>query len=342
MHKFLRGILRVASAVCATFTTNESFAQRTFEVVPLKYFGDDEGQPARGKLPANAGSLASVGRIAELGNGNVAVYDPRAKRIVVFDSAGKVIRHIGRAGKGPGEFENVLGLDYNRGRIATFDYAQSRVTIFDTTGNVVKTVTTGSVNHILLRGDTVWGAVRGATKTALWAQHINDEKSRRVDFLPVDTRHADFNAPGQGYYYILGRDHDGSALVASDLPGLFHTFNPGKLSAVLGKELLPGARYWSVGEIASSPGQVNGIVPLGRDFIGLNFMARSKEDFVAKKPPVYQLAIYTRTGAPLGFARTPEPLTRTIAASSRPGEFYYVSEDPYFRVVRAALREVRK
>ncbi|MBP6771685.1 MAG: 6-bladed beta-propeller [Gemmatimonadaceae bacterium] len=286
-----RRSLRAALLLVALAWTSTGEAQLT--VKPLAYFGDDEGVPARGKLPADAGMLSSVGLVREVGNEGVAVYDYKMKRIVVFDRSGRVSRHIGRAGKGPGEFTNVLSMDYDRGRLAVFDYSLSRVTIFDTSGTLLRTTRTALANHILLRGDTIWGAARGARKNALWKQHIGSDASQRVDFLPVDTPNPNFNPPGQGFYYVLGKDADGGALIAHDVPGLWFSEGPSGLTRQMGRELLPGAKYFVNEGVAQSPGQIDGIIGLGKDRVGL-LLLRFEKDHRRVSLEVHAASLSTR------------------------------------------------
>ena len=161
--------------------------------------------------------------------------------------------------------------------------------------------------------------------------------------LEVDKRNPDFNPPGHGAYYGFGRDYDGSALIIGDLPGLWHAVNSaGAISKVMGQELLPKARHFMTNGMASSPGQIDAIVGLGKDWIGMNYLQFDKERMARKEPPVRRLAIFQRTGSLLGYATMSEPFNRVLATSVRPREFYYVSSEPYFRVVRAVISEPRK
>lgn len=315
-------------------------AQARFVIKPIAYFGDDGGTPARGNLPADAGMITRVGLVRELGNRGVAVYDPGMKRIVVFDSNAKVVRHIGRQGKGPGEFTQVLSMDYDAGRIAVFDYGLARVTIFDTTGRVIKSMRTESANHIVLRGDTVWGANRFSKKHALWAQSINDDATRRVEMLPVTTPNPNFNPPGTGSFFAVARDNNGGTLIAHDLPGLFYLAGrTSGIGEVLGSELFPGARHWP-GD-SRSPAQIDGLVGLGPNWIGLLVLQFEKD----RKPPEpslpRKLAVFQRDGKFISYAAFPDRPASTVATSILPQEFYYVVDEPYYRIVRAKLEEVR-
>lgn len=106
------------------------------------------------------------------------------QHIVVLGSDGAFERHIGRHGRGPGEFDGPLGMAWDhRGRLWIADGWNRRYTVFDTTGAVVKTVPRDIISMVswtqLLRVDS--------------AAFIIDQTARTVDgryavqFLRVDT-----------------------------------------------------------------------------------------------------------------------------------------------------------
>src|SRR5262245_11816672 len=51
------------------------------------------------------GASADMGRAVRLASGRVAIGDWEGKRVLVFDSLGRLDRVIGRAGSGPGEYQ---------------------------------------------------------------------------------------------------------------------------------------------------------------------------------------------------------------------------------------------
>lgn len=61
--------------------------------------------------------------------------------IRLFDSKGEYVRHIGRRGRGPGEFEQLANVFVTEADIIlAYDYQGARITHFDTTGTVIEEV----------------------------------------------------------------------------------------------------------------------------------------------------------------------------------------------------------
>lgn len=63
------------------------------------------------------------------------VADPTKHRITHIDSAGNLIRVIGRKGAGPGELMAPVRLAYRQGTLAVYDQALGRITVFDSSGS---------------------------------------------------------------------------------------------------------------------------------------------------------------------------------------------------------------
>jgi len=61
--------------------------------------------------------------------------DSDPSRIVIFDSIGKYVRTVGRAGQGPGEF-NTPVIAVAGGQLLVYDSQLRRITMFDTTGRL--------------------------------------------------------------------------------------------------------------------------------------------------------------------------------------------------------------
>lgn len=76
--------------------------------------------------------LSSIGSF-EVGEDNF-VYIHFDRSIVVFDENGKFIKRMGREGRGPGEFSNMvtLGPKYYSDKLFVYDNVLKRVTLFDT------------------------------------------------------------------------------------------------------------------------------------------------------------------------------------------------------------------
>ena len=73
------------------------------------------------------------------GEGRIWVADAQVPEIRVFDRDGALVRRIGRAGEGPGEFRNLSGLALAPEGVGALDGTQGRVTVFDPDGAVVRT-----------------------------------------------------------------------------------------------------------------------------------------------------------------------------------------------------------
>jgi hypothetical protein len=69
--------------------------------------------------------------------GFIWVYDNPSNSIMLFDSTGRKLRRIGRAGEGPGEFRSNGGMVVMRdGRLAQLDPANARVTFISPAGDI--------------------------------------------------------------------------------------------------------------------------------------------------------------------------------------------------------------
>jgi DNA-binding beta-propeller fold protein YncE len=87
--------------------------------------------------PDSAGLNASIRSIAADGDGNVYVAGYGAGGIYVFDSTGRSVRVLGRAGSGPGEFKNRYSLAWAGDTLAVYDPENGRVELVDRMGNWV-------------------------------------------------------------------------------------------------------------------------------------------------------------------------------------------------------------
>ncbi|HEU0014452.1 MAG TPA: 6-bladed beta-propeller [Longimicrobium sp.] len=67
--------------------------------------------------------------------GRLYVLDVETKQVRVFDAAGRLVRSIGREGRGPAEFVQPVGMAWSPGGLLwVLDPGQGRFTAFDTTG----------------------------------------------------------------------------------------------------------------------------------------------------------------------------------------------------------------
>ena len=72
--------------------------------------------------------------------GQIYVVDPELNSVLVADSTGRIVRTIGRAGQGPGEFRGPNGLGWDRmGRLWVAEGPGGRYSLFDAAGQFVAT-----------------------------------------------------------------------------------------------------------------------------------------------------------------------------------------------------------
>lgn len=73
--------------------------------------------------------------------GRIYVLENQPQDIRVFEADGRFVRHIGRPGAGPGEYQNAAGLAWDSlGRLVVVDEQHARNSFFDTTGRFVESV----------------------------------------------------------------------------------------------------------------------------------------------------------------------------------------------------------
>jgi hypothetical protein len=81
-------------------------------------------------------TFGQIGAVAVTSDNRVFVFDLQGASLKLFDSSGKFLRFVGHKGAGPGEFEQVNGLDaLPNGGLALWDGSHSRVNIYSAAGN---------------------------------------------------------------------------------------------------------------------------------------------------------------------------------------------------------------
>jgi len=85
--------------------------------------------------PAEFGSIRSV---LLAGDGSVYVADPSYRVVSIFDSAGRLVRQLGREGAGPGEYRDPYSLAWLGQGIALLDPGNSRIGLYDSAGHWTK------------------------------------------------------------------------------------------------------------------------------------------------------------------------------------------------------------
>ena len=96
--------------------------------------------------------FGTFANIAPGANGRFAWTDGRSRQFSIRDSRGKV-RVVGRPGSGPGEFQDVGGMDWIGDSLWVADGRLPRVQMFSDTGHLIRVITTVR--------PAAWGAVGG-------------------------------------------------------------------------------------------------------------------------------------------------------------------------------------
>ena len=153
------------ATVAAWLTATSLSAQETIELP-----GEDRWLDADFDEVFRIGSLTGeeweqfgdVRRVMFDGAGRLHVFDGQAQRLFVVDTAGALIREIGRTGEGPGEFR--LAVDFvafEDGRVAVADLQHRAYHLFDANGDFERMVRMGGDPqstaigiHMPLRGTT--------------------------------------------------------------------------------------------------------------------------------------------------------------------------------------------
>ena len=185
--------------------------------------------------PSTAGDLAhlvwQVSALARLDDGRVAVLSAGNRQLAIFTPSGQLVRTIGRAGRGPGEFTRPDYLQYfPPDTLAVWDTWFGPVAYFDLKGNLLKQRsldlgliiertggTAESPRHPLPDGSFV---IRAGGVDPVEPFPGSVYRGPRTDFLRVDSSYAThhlgawllwemlypgpgINAPPFPYYYVL-------------------------------------------------------------------------------------------------------------------------------------------
>jgi hypothetical protein len=117
------GVVRVTS----TQPTLWADSSRAWGIEVVARFGSAEGP----------GQLVQPGSLGVDGAGRVYVADRKPMMVKVFDSAGRLVRAIGREGAGPGEFR-VAFIAVRGSNLVVHDPMNSRTSVFDTSGTYLR------------------------------------------------------------------------------------------------------------------------------------------------------------------------------------------------------------
>lgn len=81
-----------------------------------------------------------VGALAVHRNGDIVIYDSQAKELRRFDANGKYVGPIFRAGSGPGEYKNVIGMAVlSDDRLVVHDFGNRRYIVYSAEGHLLDT-----------------------------------------------------------------------------------------------------------------------------------------------------------------------------------------------------------
>jgi hypothetical protein len=128
-------LLVVAAFVCAS--TAGAQQQWTVDATPLA--------DVRGMNDAGAVVFGMAHWATRLRNGTLVVADGFAPALHFIDAAGKLVKSVGRAGQGPGDFRAVLWVGQcARDSVFAWDFPQLRVTTYDAAGNLGRTFAFGT------------------------------------------------------------------------------------------------------------------------------------------------------------------------------------------------------
>lgn len=84
--------------------------------------------------------FGSINAVAFDAGGRLFILDAGNRRIAQVGSDGKLVRSIGRIGRGPGEFSRPVGLAVTKDQhLVVFDAGQSAFSVFDTAGRFIRT-----------------------------------------------------------------------------------------------------------------------------------------------------------------------------------------------------------
>ncbi len=81
-------------------------------------------------------TFGQIQAIAVTGDNRIFVFDQQGPSLKLFDSSGKFVRFVGHKGGGPGEFEQVNGMDISpNGGLVLWDASHGRVNVYSRAGD---------------------------------------------------------------------------------------------------------------------------------------------------------------------------------------------------------------
>ncbi|MYG81846.1 MAG: hypothetical protein F4187_08845 [Gemmatimonadetes bacterium] len=135
-------------------------------------------------------TLGTVAGVAFDDAGNLHILDRDAKRIVVVDREGNLVRTVGRQGGGPGEFSDPWGFGIMRdGRIVVNDFLAG-LHVFDSEGEFAEVVTLspfdGLPGQMMLPVSDMNFVSRGGMRATRPGEESEDDHLRDIDLFALD------------------------------------------------------------------------------------------------------------------------------------------------------------
>ncbi len=125
----------------------------------------------------DAYTFGRVRTIAAGKDGSIFVGDEHGPRLLMYDSMGRFVKQIGRAGAGPGEYRTVRDLvTIPDGRLVHYDHETSRVTFYSPKGEHQSSFPFRSSFFGLFRSDSAGRLMILGSRTARGAPEAGDEK----------------------------------------------------------------------------------------------------------------------------------------------------------------------
>lgn len=146
-------------------------------------------------------------------NGQFLIADPREAQVRVYSAAGRLLRHFGRRGQGPGEFQRPIAASrLPSGEVFVADFSR-RLVIFDSTGE--RSILTASVPLL-----PIYAAIPLSSQRVLLAGQQSSTSARtRIPLIHVWNRHTQeiersfFPTPGDSVVQLAARNF-GAAYMA--------------------------------------------------------------------------------------------------------------------------------
>lgn len=188
--------------------------------------------------------LGRVTGIAPLPSGDVAVLSWDDKKILLFDSAGRLVRSIGRQGAGPGEFTSPSALGRIGDTLWVWDRTLARITLISARGTLVRTVPAREPGHAVPLADgsiAVWRVASPGTRlrqsdTVVIRRYAGVQQPMEVFRARVTYR--TLSVPGGQGSIVGGQPFDDNLLISAAFDGSGFAIVDRTLSTSSGKNSL--------------------------------------------------------------------------------------------------------